>query len=178
MYKDFNKILFFSLILAILVIIYYINKANDSALYNKILHKQQLISGTIDKIIDGDSLIVAGNEIRLLDIDAPEYLQSCNLADKTEYRCGLKSLKKLKELTKGQNLSCQIHGIDYYKRYLATCFIEKLNINEAMIRSGHAVIYDHNSAYYSAEQYAKENQLGLWQGDFLHPKQYRKLHKK
>ena len=31
------------------------------------------------KIIDGDSLIVNGQEIRLLGIDAPEYRQECSL---------------------------------------------------------------------------------------------------
>ena len=47
-----------------------------------------------------------------------------------------------------------------------------------MIKSGWAVIYNNDSIYYPEQKIAQKQKAGIWQGDFLYPKQYRKLNRK
>ena len=45
-----------------------------------------------------------------------------------------------------------------------------------MVRQGYAVAYRRYSKQYLVdEEYAKENELGIWQGTFLSPEKCRKL---
>ena len=56
------------------------------------------------KVIDGDSLIFNGKDIRLIGIDAPEYDQTCFDENGYEYDCGQESYLFLKILVeKGLN---------------------------------------------------------------------------
>ena len=65
---------------------------------------------------------------------------------------------------------------DRYKRYLATCYKEKINLNKWMVRRGYAVAYKRYSKdYVRDENYARENKLGIWQGKFIRPEKWRKL---
>lgn len=40
------------------------------------------------RVIDGDTIVVAGERIRLHGIDAPESNKMCSNADGTDWRCG------------------------------------------------------------------------------------------
>ena len=42
-------------------------------------------------VIDGDTIVIRGERIRLLGIDAPEAGQTCRTAKGEEYRCGQKA---------------------------------------------------------------------------------------
>ena len=73
-------------------------------------------------------------------------------------------------------IKCISASKDRYKRYLATCYKDKINLNKWMVRSGNAVAYKRYSKdYVRDEEYAKENKLGMWQGSFLIPEKWRKL---
>ena len=161
----------------IIVIIAYRNINKNQIIHNSIGKNNFTISGKA-KIIDGDSIMIKKYEIRLFDIDAPEYNQICLDNNDKEYNCGSKATLYLKELTKNTKLQCRVSGRDYYDRYLATCFKNKININEKMISEGWAVIYNNPSEYYHLMLKAKLEQKGLWQGKFLEPKQFRKQNRK
>ena len=75
-----------------------------------------------------------------------------------------------------QKLNVFSFGKDRYKRYLAKCFKNRINLNRWMVRNGHAVAYKrYSKEYVSDEDFAKENKLGLWRGKFLNPEKWRKL---
>lgn len=128
------------------------------------------------KVIDGDSIVVDGVEMRLEGIDAPEYHQLCYRADKSSYPCGIEAFKYMKKLVQNQNLSCKNLGKDRYKRQITVCFADGLDINQEMVKSGWAVAYDRYSRdYVDDEKLAKKKKKGVWQGKFMKPELWRRL---
>ena len=144
------------------------------------------ISGT-PKVIDGDTLHINEHKIRLEGIDAPEIKQQCKkdylkvssiigFTLRKNYSCGITSKKKLEEKIKNLKIKCISLSKDKYKRYLATCYKNKINLNKWMVRNGYAVAYKrYSKQYLNDEKYAKENELGIWKGSFLRPEKWRKL---
>ena len=122
------------------------------------------------KIIDGDSLVVKGREIRLLGIDAPEYRQSCTLENGNAYECGRQSRLHLVKLAKFGDLNCTGWEEDKYQRLLAVCNAGEVEINARMVKDGWAVSY---GEYEREEMQARKLALGVWQGGFDSPKAWR-----
>ncbi len=135
----------------------------------------------IASVIDGDSLRVGEKEVRLFGIDAPEYLQTCFDEKNTEYFCGKTSHIFLLKLVHKKEVECFYSTKDRYNRFLAKCFVNKVSINEEIIKNGMAVIYDFNESEESIEKLeleAKKQKIGIWRGAFQLPKEYRKSHKR
>lgn len=176
MNKDVNFIIALSTLLLITAIIYnntiYSKKVFFGSYNNKI--RKFVISGKAN-IIDGDSIKIKNYEIRLADIDAPEYQQICRTQQNTNYNCGIESYKYLKILSRNAKITCYIKGKDYYSRYLATCYNLDKNLNALMVKNGWAINYSDQNIYYKQEIFAKESKIGMWQGEFITPRQYRKL---
>ncbi len=141
----------------------------------------------IPKIIDGDTVHINNKKIRLEGIDAPEIKQQCKkpfikisaligFQFSKSYSCGIISKKKLMDKVDNSKIRCISSSRDKYKRYLATCYKEKINLNKWMVRNGHAVAYKRYSKdYVRDEDFANENKLGLWEGSFMMPEKWRKL---
>ena len=144
------------------------------------------ISG-IPKIVDGDTVYINDNKFRLEGIDAPEMRQQCKKESfkissiigftfYKDYNCGKVSKEKLISKINGSKIKCIFANKDRYKRYIATCFRGKINLNQWMVRNGFAIAYRrYSKKYVLDEDYAKENKLGLWQGKFVNPEKWRKL---
>lgn len=120
--------------------------------------------------IDGDSLKVAGAEIRLKGVDAPEISQTCQNRVGRDYACGVEAKTWLRTRLLRGAVTCAIHGKDRYGRLLGICQRGDEVLNEAMIRQGIAVDY---GDYRAAEAQARRQQLGLWSGRFEMPSEYR-----
>jgi len=127
-------------------------------------------------ITDGDTIKIINKRIRLHGIDAPESKQLCKKNSK-EYRCGIIAAEALvKKINKSQVRCIVQDRLDKYKRYIGVCFVKAINLNQWMVRNGHAVAYRRYSKdYIKDEDYAKKNKLGLWSGDFINPEKWRKL---
>jgi endonuclease YncB( thermonuclease family) len=174
---NLNPILLVIFITLISVSLIYKKISKPQIYSNKIIKNDFFIEGNT-KVIDGDSIYVAGKEIRLFDIDTPEYNQICKDKMKKEYNCGLSAKKFLKTFVHNKPSKCKILKKDYYDRYLGICFHNGENINQKLIRSGWAVLYGKESQYLKDEQYAKTHKQGIWQGEFIHPKKWRKIERK
>ena len=139
------------------------------------------------KIIDGDTVHINSKKIRLEGIDAPEIKQQCKkpflkisaiigFEFNKDYSCGVMAKKKLVDKINNSKIKCISSSKDRYKRFLATCFKDKINLNKWMVRNGNAVAYKRYSKdYVRDEAYAKENKLGVWEGSFMVPEKWRKL---
>ncbi|MFO0990282.1 MAG: thermonuclease family protein [Alphaproteobacteria bacterium] len=124
------------------------------------------------RVIDGDSLMVAGSEIRLFGIDAPELRQTCTRAGRT-WSCGAEAAQALRRMVAGRELVCHPRERDRYDRTIATCRAGELDVSAAMVRGGYAVAY---GAYETDEREAREARRGLWAGEFDMPAAWRARH--
>ena len=142
----------------------------------------KLISG-IAKVVDGDTIKIENKKIRLFGIDAPEKKQKCKKTYLTisfmsftkDYMCGEVSTQKLIKKINKQKLNCNILDVDRYKRLIGECFKRNINLNSWMVSNGYAVAYrKYSKKYISDEINAKNNKLGIWQGKFEMPWDFRR----
>ena len=129
------------------------------------------------RIIDGDTIHIGNNKIRLHGIDAPEIHQNCSYNNE-DWKCGQLSKNFLLNLINLDLVNCQVKTVDKYKRYIAICFVNNLNINEMMVKNGWAIAYRYYSKDYVDEEFiAKKNKVGIWKGKFIEPYLFRKKNK-
>ncbi len=126
------------------------------------------------RVVDGDSLEVAGRRIRLFGIDAPEGRQTCRDARDRSYRCGEDARRALAGLIGGREVSCTPVG-ESHDRDVAVCTAGGRDLSEAMVRDGFAIeLRNHSRGRYSAaEREARDAKRGLWAGSFERPGAWR-----
>jgi endonuclease YncB( thermonuclease family) len=127
------------------------------------------------KVIDGDSLEIAGEPIRLFGIDAPEGRQSCRDASGQLYACGHEAQRTLVSAIAGRTVTCTPVEHDRYDRSVALCTAGGRDLAETMVRQGHAVELPHHSGgrYTAAEREARAAKRGMWAGSFDRPAEWR-----
>ena len=65
---------------------------------------------------------------------------------------------------------------DIYKRSIGICYIINKDINKWLVKNGYAIAYKkYSKKYVLDEQYAKENKLGIWRGNFIEPEKWRRI---
>jgi endonuclease YncB( thermonuclease family) len=128
-------------------------------------------------VIDGDTLDVNGERIRLHGIDAPESSQSCVVAG-LAWPCGREATRFLSDTTGGGTVLCTGAKRDRYGRLIAVCYAGATCINAEMVERGFALAYRKYSLDYVAEEDAARSAgRGLWRGQFTEPWQWRTSHK-
>ncbi len=127
------------------------------------------------RVIDGDTLDVHGVKTRLWGIDAPEGKQSCQ-RDGVAWLCGQEAARALRDLVEGKAVACRTVDRDRYKRSVAMCTADGVEVNAWLVREGWALDYRRYSKgeYASAEKEAREAKRGLWAGTFMAPWEWRR----
>ena len=129
------------------------------------------------KVVDADTIIVNNEKIRLYGIDAPETKQYCYI-EKEAWPCGKQATEYLKNLLKDvspHSLYCKISSKDSYGRSIGVCYIEDQNINSKLVESGWALAYkQYSKDYINVEKLASKKKIGIWQGEFIEPWNWRK----
>jgi len=136
------------------------------------------------RIIDGDTIEREGIKYRLHGIDAPEKKQTCKDKSNKEWQCGEQSKELLIRLHGSVGFYCDERNKDRYKRIIAQCFYKDQqsgnmkDVNAELVRNGLALAYRRYSKdYIEAEEYAHQNKLGIWQGVFDKPWEWRRKKK-
>jgi endonuclease YncB( thermonuclease family) len=126
------------------------------------------------RVIDGDTLDLAGKRIRIWGIDAVEGDQICQ-RDGREWRCGDDAARALETLVDQGEIICAEVDRDQYGRTVATCTVNGRDVGSAMVRSGWALDYAKYShgAYLGEQLDAVQAQRGLWSGSFVPPWEWR-----
>lgn len=126
------------------------------------------------RVIDGDTLELRGEHIRLNGIDAPERAQTCTVAG-TEWSCGEVAKDWLMWFLAGKQVTCEGHARDRYGRLLAVCYADGENVNARLVREGWALDYRRYSKDFLTEEgIAKREGSGIWRGEFIAPWEWRK----
>ena len=131
------------------------------------------------KIIDGDTIILNSEKIRLYGIDTPEIKQTCTDNYGHTYLCGVKAKLELEKIIGSRKVSCIKKTKDRYKRSISICYVDENDINSLMVRSGWALAYrKYSKKYVKDEAIAKLNDAGMWSGKFIAPWKWRRMKNK
>jgi endonuclease YncB( thermonuclease family) len=133
-------------------------------------------------VIDGDTIEVHGQHIRILDIDAPESAQYC--FKRTEdlnagaWPCGRRAALALSDWIGQQTVTCDTTKKDKYRRWLARCAVAGKDVAEWLAANGWAVPYRDCKCgvIRDAAHTARGAQLGIWGSAFTLPWDWRKAH--
>lgn len=130
---------------------------------------------------DGDTFRLRMEEefkIRLWGVDAAESEQTC-VQNRREIACGEMARKALADMIGGHEVGCRLKPSATFNRFAAICFAGGIELNREMVRRGWAVDEpEFSKGHYAADQqYAKDNELGLWAMKFENPAHWRACRK-
>ena len=127
--------------------------------------------------IDGDTIDIRGERVRLNGVDAPETAQRCKNEKGKAYRCGAVAAEALDRfLAAARPTRCEFVERDRYGRFVGECYrADGTSVSAYLVRNGFALDYLKYSRgkYASEEAKAKREKTGLWSGEFTPPWEWR-----
>lgn len=125
-------------------------------------------------VIDGDTIEIQGQRIRLHGIDAPESGQTCQRGGK-DWRCGQAAALALSDWLGAGVVACQSVDRDRYGRTVAKCAKSGQDVAGWMVAQGWALDWPRYSggAYAGAQAAAKAAGRGIWAATFQPPWEWR-----
>ncbi|MCU0908875.1 MAG: thermonuclease family protein [Rhodobacteraceae bacterium] len=131
------------------------------------------IAGTV-RVIDGDSLEIAGTRVRLFAVDAPELDQTCDAPGGGIWACGDWAAGQVRAAFGGQRAECTVVDIDQYGRAVARCTAGSADMGARIVAEGWAMAYRRYGLDYDlAEKGAAAAGRGIWSGGAEAPEAYR-----
>src|ERR1700738_5661944 len=126
-------------------------------------------------IIDGDTLEIHGARIRLWGVDAPESSQLCRGEDSLQYQCGAKAANALDAFIARRQVNCLPITLDQYRRTVASCSVEGVDLGQWLVRNGLALDWPQYSKgkYDAAQRDAEHSGRWMWAGSYVEPWLYR-----
>ena len=126
------------------------------------------------RVIDGDTIEVGSERVRLHGIDAPETRQTCT-ADGKEWACGREATFALAYEVGHHWVTCRGNRRDRYRRLIAVCYVGPYDLGERMVRNGWALAYRwYSMDYVDEEAEARQARAGMWRGEFVPPWKWRR----
>lgn len=123
--------------------------------------------------VDGDSLRVGEQRVRLHGIDAVELKQTCE-KDGRQWNCGREAKDTLNALIAGKVVQCTQVDTDIYGRAVAVCMADRWDLSRMMVDAGYAIaLPEFTQEYVGDEARAKSRSAGIWASEFQLPASYR-----
>jgi endonuclease YncB( thermonuclease family) len=144
-------------------------------------HAFQVLTGTVSKITDGDTVVFKTNDgnvinldreyasdlgenktlkVRMMGLDAPE--EHFQVANQWHHQghWAKEATARLAALLRGAKaVQLQVYGLDKYKRTLGKLILNGKDLHEQMIRDGHAVTYFYCSNTECGENFFEDNSI-------------------
>ena len=114
------------------------------------------------RVVDGDTLEIGDEMVRLLAMDAPEARQTCRDGAGATWRCGEAATSAMEKLVAGHALDCPADRHDRWGRLLAICTVGGVDIGGELVRLGLAVTYRDTPRYAGEEAEARAAGRGMW----------------
>lgn len=129
-------------------------------------------------VVDGDTFDIDGTRIRLWGVDAIESGQRCFI-NGVSWDCGAEATKALQEHLNGQKVECSSQYKDPFGRTVAKCTVKGEDVGAWLVKTGKAVDFPRysNGAYAAQQRDAQSRKVGIWQGEFEMPWDWRKATK-
>lgn len=123
------------------------------------------------RAIDGGTVQVAGQAVRLLGIEAPPADLVCKDGG-WEYKCGEEARAALEKIIANRPVDCARGGP---KETVARCFSEQgADLAAVLVEAGWAIAdIKKTSRYLPQQAKAQDENRGLWRNDFARPEQWR-----
>ncbi|MGI9502278.1 MAG: thermonuclease family protein, partial [Geminicoccaceae bacterium] len=125
------------------------------------------------RVIDGDTLEIRGERIRLFAIDAPELGQPWWDSEGHEEDAGQSAKDALATLVEGKRLAVKVLREDQYRRSVAVVKVDGRDIARSMVSQGWAFASPGSKRYRRSEMSARRKRRGFWQGDVTMPWDYK-----
>src|SRR5687767_9113264 len=110
--------------------------------------------------VDGDTLRVGNELVRLSGVDAPELSQNCG-AEARRVACGAMAAAWLRSRVDGNVIDCVEVGRDRYDRRIAVCRVDGMDLGAALVEAGWAAAYrQYSITYVDAEARARASRRG------------------
>lgn len=131
------------------------------------------LDGTV-RVVDGDTIRVAGQPVRLHGIDAPEQDQTCEDRQGRAWPCGAFVSESVHARYDGKSAICDVVDIDRYGRNVAKCYVDGLDMGDEIVAEGWAEAYRRYSMDYDlTEKGAQVRGVGIWAGQMQSPSAFR-----
>ncbi len=125
-------------------------------------------------VLDGDTLEIDVQRIRLHGIDAPERRQTCAVGGKP-WDCGAEATRALVARIADRRVECAATDTDRYGRVVAVCRSGGADLNAWMVANGWALAYRRYTLdYVDQELAAQAARRGIWRGEFVAPWEWRR----
>ena len=125
------------------------------------------------RVIDGDTLHVRGERIRLFGIDAPELGQPWWDEGGEEQDAGEVAKQALEGLIEGKRLAVKVLREDQYQRAIAIVKVDGKDVARALVSQGWAFASPGSARYRRTGLSARRRRRGFWRGDVTMPWDYR-----
>jgi endonuclease YncB( thermonuclease family) len=125
-----------------------------------VMAAEQVATGRVS-VVDGDTLELHGERIRLAAIDAPEACQSCE-RNGTSWPCGRRAAFALADFVGARPVICRWRERDRYRRPVATCTVGGIDLGGWLVEQGWALAFRrHGLTYLAQEDRARTARRGL-----------------
>jgi len=127
------------------------------------------------RVIDGDTLEIRGERIRLFGVDTPEIGQPWWNDDGEQRDGGALAKEALSALVDGRKLTVNVLREDQYRRSIAIVKVDRRDIARVLVRQGWAFASPGSARYRRTQQSAKRRKRGFWRGEITMPWDYRAM---
>lgn len=113
----------------------------------------------VASVIDGDTIEIHGEQVRLDGFDTPEEGARCGAVN--VYQAAALALS---DFIGTQTVECALSGKDRYKRHIGTCSVGGAELGEHMVSTGWGRDWPRYSkrAYADEEKTARDAKAGIW----------------
>ncbi|MFC0407798.1 thermonuclease family protein [Roseomonas elaeocarpi] len=121
-------------------------------------------------VVDGDTLRLGDQVVRLDGVQAPPRGETCVDAAGRSFDCGAAAAEKLASLVAHHAVDCQLHGSDAFSRSLGICRSAETEVNAQLVAEGWALAS--GETLLAKEDQARSRRLGLWASGVVPPAEW------
>jgi len=117
---------------------------------------------TAVRVVDGDTLALGEEVLRLAGVRAPERGEACQDATGRSFDCGAAAAQALVRLVGGRAVECQVQGRDRQGRAQGLCLAGGAELNASLVAEGWGLALSGAGALQPIEAAARSGRRGLW----------------